>query len=243
MRYDPGACDGCNRQPECALLAASAQLPASAGAEIRQQQFRADAAIVVDGDSLLAVKSGVVKTLCRGAQGHSQVLAFSFPGDLFGLEELSDAAQRVLQHSAAVSMTTVCRLQLDPYAVRRASPQFCQRVSAELAARIRDQIAHRQIVATSAPVRIAHWLLQCLRAAQSRGGARCAKLPAISRADIASYLHLRAETVSRVLAQFRRNGWVCGPLHRLDVCDTQALTQLAYGAGASPVSHREVVHG
>lgn len=229
----------------CALPAAGAELARHGDVAIAQQTFCADAPIAVEGDCLLAVKSGVVKSVCTDAQGKLRVVTFSFPGDLFGLEALADAAPDALRHGAAVSMTTVCRMRLSPDAARRASPQFCARLSAELAARIRDNFAHRQIVAASAPVRIAYWLMQCLRAVQPPRGVRCTSLPAIARGDIASYLHLRAETVSRILAEFRHNGWVRGPLHRLEICDAQALSQLACAAGVTPQapSHREALHG
>jgi hypothetical protein len=46
-------------------------------------------------------------------------------------------------------------------------------------------------------------------------------------------LHLRAETVSRTLAVFRQNGWVRGPLHRLEVVDLAALTALTHGLAAA----------
>ncbi|MGC9237211.1 MAG: Crp/Fnr family transcriptional regulator [Thiomonas sp.] len=245
MLRDLHACGGCGKQTVCALLDAGAEFPQPQGVEIRQQEFCADAPIDVDGDCLLAVKSGVVKSVCRDAQGNTRVLAFSFAGDLFGLEAMTDAAHGELRHGAAVSMTTVCRMRLSPDAARRASPHFCDRLSAELAARLRDNFAHRQIVAAAAPVRMAHWLMQCLRAAQAQRGARCLSLPAIARADMASYLHLRAETVSRILSEFRRKGWVRGPLHRLEVCDAEALAHLARGTGVKSgcASHQEAMHG
>jgi CRP/FNR family transcriptional regulator len=229
----------------CALPAAGAELSRYGGVAIAQQTFCADAPIAVEGDCLLAVKSGVVKSVCLDVRGKPRVVAFSFAGDLFGLEAMTDAAHGELRHGAAVSMTTVCRMRLSPDAARRVSPQFCDRLSAELAARLRDNFAHRQIVAAAAPVRVAHWLMQCLRAVQPLRGACCSSLPAIARGDIASYLHLRVETVSRVLSEFRRNGWVRGPLHRLEICDAQALSQLARAASVTPqaTSHREVVHG
>ena len=234
MLRDLFSCGACGNQADCALLDAGAEFPHKSGLQIRQEEFRAGAPIAIDGDCLLAVKSGVVKSVCRDAHGHNRVVAFSFPGDLFGLEAMTDAAHAELLHGASVSMTTVCRMRLSPDAARRASPHFCARLSAELAARIRDNFQHRQIVAAAAPVRMAHWLMQCLRAMQGQSAAQGAILPGMARADIASYLHLRVETVSRVLSEFRKNGWVRGPLHRLEVRDAEALALLARGMGGHP---------
>ncbi len=246
MLHELCACDGCGNQIGCALRDAGGAFPEDADLAIRQEAFCADAPIAVDGDCLLAVKSGVVKSVCRDAHGQDRVVAFSFPGDLFGLEAAVDAEPADVRHGACVSMTTVCRIRLRPEAAKRLPPQFCARLSAELATRIRDNFQHRQLVADAAQVRMAHWLVQLMRAARGRhqGGA-VSVLPAMARADIASYLHLRVETVSRVLSEFRKNGWVRGPLHRLEVCDAQALDQLAQGQGAlhPPVAAQGALHG
>lgn len=77
-----------------------------------------------------------------------------------------------------------------------------------------------------AQVRMAYFLMQIMGSAQGQVGANAAILPNIARADIASYLHLRVETVSRILSTFRQNGYVRGPLHCLEVVDLAALAAL-----------------
>lgn len=248
MEREPCSCGVCGNQADCALLDAGAEFSQQAGLQIRQEVFCADAPIAIGGDCLLAVKSGVVKSVCRVAHAKDRVVAFSFAGDLFGLEAVTDAGSAELLHEAAVSMTTVCCIHLNPDAARRASPHFCARLSAELAARIRDNFEHRLMVADAAPVRLAHWLtlLTCAgKAGRGQRGAQASVLPGIARTDIASYLHLRVETVSRILSEFRRNGWVRGPLHRLEVLDADALAQLARGMAQAPGSARglEAAHG
>lgn len=245
MLGDPSSCGACGKQADCALLDAVSEFPHKAGLQACQEAFCANTPIAVNGDCLLVVKSGAVKSVCRDAQGQRRVVVFSFPGDLFGLEAVSDAAHADLLHEASVSMTTVCRIRLSLDAARRASPHFCERLSAELAARIRDNFRHRQIVVAAAQVRVAHWLTQCMRAAPRQSAAQGVILPDIARVDIASYLHLRPETISRVLSDFRKNDWVRGPLQRLEVRDAEALARLACGMRAHPhpAQNRQVMHG
>ena len=128
-----------------------------------------------------------------------------------------------------MSMTSVCRVRINPTEAKRASSDFCHRVNAELATRIRANFHHRQIVVEAARIRMAHYLMQLVRARQEQDGSQATILPSIARSDIASYLHLRVETVSRIVSTFRKNGWVRGPLHRLEVVDVHALASLTRG--------------
>jgi len=219
-------CEACSNQLRCGLLDAGCGLPEGPELRINVEEFCSDAQIPATAGCLLAVKSGAVKTICHDAYGHARVIDFSFPGDMIGLETLADAGDSGVVYRASVSMTTVCRVSINPAAAKRASSHFCQRLSAELATRIRANFHHRKIVADSAQVRLAHYLMLLLRARQEQRDLQGVILPNIARADIASYLHLRAETLSRTLSIFRTNGWVRGPMHRLEVIDVDALAAL-----------------
>jgi CRP/FNR family transcriptional regulator len=233
MLHGTCPCDGCSNQVRCGLRDLGRGLPGAPALDIRIEEYRADSEIPAVGGCLLAVKSGAVKTLCQDAQGQSHVVGFSFPGELIALEALADAEPAGVSYKTSVSMTAVCRIRVHPETARQASAQFCQRLNAEMASRIRANFHHRQIVADGAEVRLAHYLVALVRAGQRQGRPVSATLPSIARADIASYLHLRAETVSRTLAAFRQNGWVRGPLHRLEVVDLAALTALTHGLAAA----------
>lgn len=226
MSRESCPCEVCRNRARCGLLEVGCRLPEGPELTISVEEFCADTEIPATGGCLLAVKSGAVKTILRDAHGQSRVIDFSFPGDLIALETLADAEDSGVDYRASMSMTAVCRVRIDPTAVKRASAQFCHRLNAELATRIRANFHHRQIIVDAAQVRMAHYLMQLIRAAQGRGGSQAATLPNISRSDIASYLHLRVETVSRTLSTFRKSGWVRGPLHRLEVLDIDALASL-----------------
>jgi CRP/FNR family transcriptional regulator len=218
-------CAACN-QMRCGLLEVSRWLRQEPEILIRTEAFCPDAKIPVTGGCLLTVKSGAVKTMCHGPRGPAMVIDFLLPGDMIGSETLADVEDTDVDYRATASVTTICQVDIDAALARQASPQFCHRLSAELAMRIRANFRHRQLVTDSALVRMAHYLLQLTQAGRGQGGAQGIVLPNIARADIASYLHLRVETVSRVLSSFRQNGWVQGPLHRLEVIDVNALAAL-----------------
>ncbi|WP_449370656.1 Crp/Fnr family transcriptional regulator [Thiomonas sp.] len=244
MACQPILCGGCGQRERCRVLELGCSLPGADAIRITQEEFRADAFIPASQGCLLAVKSGAVKTVCRDRLHQARVVDFSFPGDWIGLERLTeDPEQAPVDYLASVSMTTICRIGFDRAAAERLSAGFCECLSTELARRIRANFEYRQIVLQEAPVRVAHYLLRLLRARQEWDGTASPVLPAIARADMASYLQLRVETVSRLLTRFRRNGWVRGPLHRLEVADADALAALVRSAEPPQHRHRGALHG
>lgn len=218
-------CAACDQMP-CGLLEVGRTLRQEPEILIHAEAFSPDAKIPVTGGCLLTVKSGAVKTMCHGPHGTAMVIDFLLPGDMIGLETLAIVEDTGVDYRATASVTTICQVEIDAALAKQTSPQFCHRLSAELALRMRANFRHRQIVTDSAVVRMAHYLLQLTQAGRGQKGAQGIVLPNIARADIASYLHLRVETVSRVLSSFRQSGWVQGPLHRLEVIDVNALASL-----------------
>ncbi|MGA8008241.1 MAG: Crp/Fnr family transcriptional regulator [Thiomonas sp.] len=222
-------CECCINHGRCGLLNIGCGLADDFGLSIRVEEFCADTQIPTPESCLLVVKAGAIKTICVDTRGRARVIGFSFPGDLIGLEVLAGFDHSCVDYKASVPMTSVCSTKIHPASANRVSPHFGQRLSSELATRIRANYRDQQIVKEAAQVRLAHYLTQVIRAGQGRGGSHAATLPNISRSDIASYLHLRVETVSRTLATFRKSGWVRGPLHCLEVVDVDALTLLTRG--------------
>ncbi len=81
-------------------------------------------------------------------------------------------------------------------------------------------------------------LLLSLVAARRRRGAvgRLLEMP-MTRADIADFLGLTLETVSRTLTSFRKRGWIREPAHqRVELINLGALSALAEGTADSDVA-------
>jgi CRP/FNR family transcriptional regulator len=81
-----------------------------------------------------------------------------------------------------------------------------------------------------AEARVAAFLLSLLDARRRRGQAeRVLDMP-MTRADIADFLGLTLETVSRGFTAFRKRGWVREPEHqKVELLDIAALSALAEG--------------
>jgi CRP/FNR family transcriptional regulator len=153
-------------------------------------------------DSVFTVTEGVVRLYRLLTDGRRQLLGFALPGDFLGLS-LFDT----YNFSAdAVTDTTVCRFPRKSFASYvETRPHIVQRLyetsSHELS------LAYDQMVLLgrrTAEERVAAFLIT-LRDRLRRLGYTSPSLPVpMSRHDIADYLGLTTETVSRTLTRFAR---------------------------------------
>ena len=229
MDREHRTCSDCVLRGRCGLLELAGEQGAQDAIEIEIEDIRADAPVVLHPGRLTAVRSGAVKSLCTAGTGLGGIIDLRFPGDVIGLESVAEPGSDAVEFRAAVPLTSVCRIPFDADAARRSSRRFCDELSAELAERIRSTYRYRQMIRAGARPRVAHYLAKVMRTMPANGSRGPQRLPAISRTDIAGYLHMRAETVSRVLSDFRRSGWIRGPVDRIEVLDRAAIEGLAGG--------------
>ncbi|MFL6796590.1 MAG: helix-turn-helix domain-containing protein [Xanthobacteraceae bacterium] len=138
-------------------------------------------------EHLYKVTSGIVRTCKFLIDGRRQIGAFYLPGDTFGLETTGE-------HTFSAEAAT----DVDVLAVDRdvaASAQLWILMCRELRC-TQDRLL---LLAKTAPERVASFLLEMAERIHSRDGV---ELP-MSRQDIADYLGLTIETVSRTLTQLR----------------------------------------
>jgi CRP/FNR family transcriptional regulator, anaerobic regulatory protein len=170
---------------------------------VRAERCEAGDIIFWQGDeatSAYLIESGVVR-LCRlMADGRRAILGFLFAGESLGL------AVRAFHGYTAEAVTDVelRRLPLSQiHAAAADSPELGQRYLAIMS----DELAAAQdrlllLGRMTAMERIASFLLEVAR----RTGARQRVALPMSRLDIADYLGLTLETVSRMLSKLKRDG-------------------------------------
>jgi CRP/FNR family transcriptional regulator len=152
--------------------------------------------------SLYAVRSGALKNYCITESGDEQVLGFTLPGELIGLDGLADGSYS--SASVTLDTTSVCEMPFDSLESLCArlpglNRQLLRVASKEISA---DHQLLMQLGKRSAEERLASFLLSLSRRYQSRGlSATEFNLP-MSRQDIGNYLGLAIETVSRLFAHF-----------------------------------------
>jgi CRP/FNR family nitrogen fixation transcriptional regulator len=164
---------------------------------------------------LYKVTSGAVRTYKVLADGRRQIGAFYLPGDVFGLESgdvhafsaeaISDSKVTVIKRSAVVALAA-----RDSDVARElwnVTSRELERVQEHMIALIR-----------SAEERVAGFLLEMAKRAP---GASQVQLP-MSRQDIADYLGLTIETVSRTMTRLESVAAIALPTSRCVVLRNRA---------------------
>ncbi|MBV1797495.1 Crp/Fnr family transcriptional regulator [Siccirubricoccus sp. G192] len=200
-------------------------------AEAQQMALPARACVFREGDP-----AGRVFTLIEGTakltrllpDGKQQVVGFRFAGDVIGYT----TRETYSFDAELLTDARICRLdrpQLD--ALLRRYPMLEHRL---LDLCVQELTSTQEQLVTvgrrSAEARVAAFLLSLVEARRRRGGTgRVLEMP-MTRADIADFLGLTLETVSRCVTAFRKRGWLREPAHqRVELLDTGALARLAEG--------------
>ena len=154
-------------------------------------------------NAIAAVRAGTVKTYVIDAQGNEQVLGFYLPGEVIGLNAIHTS--RYPCNAVALDTVTLCVFsfpQLSMLATRM--PGLQQHLFRLLS----QDIGKASLLAGdfSADERLAAFLIMLSRRYASRGFSPNRYTLTMARADIANYLHLAPETVSRILRRFSNDG-------------------------------------
>jgi len=145
-------------------------------------------------DYFYKVVSGAVRTYKVLIDGRRQIAAFYLPGDIFGLEAgdeyafsaeaVTDAKVVVIKRSVVVSLAAQ-------------DSEVARQLWALAGRELQRTQNHVLLLIKTAPERVASFLLEMAERIQSSGEV---ELP-MSRQDVADYLGLTIETVSRMLTR------------------------------------------
>lgn len=169
---------------------------------------------------LYKVVSGAVRTYKVLADGRRQIGAFYLPGDIFGLEAgedhafsaeaVSDSQVLVIKRSAVMDLAA-------------RDSNVAQQLWTVTGRELQRAQEHVLLLIKSAQERVAGFLVEMAKRAP---GASTIQL-AMSRQDIADYLGLTIETISRTLTQFEKSAAIALPTSRqIEIRNRAALARL-----------------
>lgn len=166
-------------------------------------------------DAVYAVRSGTFKTYTVDAEGREHVLGFHLPGELMGLKAIYP--HRHITNTMALDTATVCVL---PFAELSSMAANVSGLQAQLVRLMSKDLAEAVTLAGdfTAEERLAAFLAGLSRRYSERGFSPNEFNLTMSRRDVANYLRLAPETVSRVFARFEKD--------RLIAVDRRAVTLL-----------------
>lgn len=189
--------------------------------------------------SLYAVRSGSFKSYCLGEDGSEKILGFHLPGDLLGLAGLGNGEH----HSTASALDTasVCAVPFDRLQeLADHLPSLNHQLHKIMGQRIgRDQEALMLLGDKSAQERLATFLLNISSRFAERGFSAREFNLSMSRQDIANYLGLTLETVSRTFSQLQKDGVLEVDRRLIRIVDRGRLTN---SAGASFIDTSSATH-
>lgn len=167
--------------------------------------FERDMEIFGEGepaDFVHKVVSGVVRTMRVLDDGRRQISAFYFAGDIFGVESGEE-------HSCSAEAVTKSEVALVRRSALLKRMEECSTAACVLLATTARELnrarSHLVLLGRqTASERVASFLIQMWG---RRDGSEPVYLP-MSRTDIADYLGLTIETVSRTLSQLEREGTI-----------------------------------
>ncbi len=176
--------------------------------------------------AILAVRTGCFKSYIINEAGEEQVLDFHLPGELVGL----DAIHSGTHQSTCVALDTgaVCKLSFEPLSeLARQIPAL----QSELFEVMSQRIASLEVTCSdyTADQRIAMFLESLSKRLSRRGYSAREFTLAMSRRDIASYLRLATETVSRILSRLRKEKVLEVHRKQIRILDPNKLREIAAG--------------
>ncbi len=180
-------------------------------------------------DNVYSISNGAVKLYKLLPDGRRQIIGFLFSGDIFGL----GTDDGYCYTAETITPTQLCRFghrKLD--SLMEAIPRLERRM---FSMAVRDLVAAQEqmllLGRKTAREKVATFLVKLAQRAAKIGHSPSEVALPMSRADIADYLGLTIETVSRTFTQLKRDNIIGLPAsgHCL-LNDWQALKEMAEGA-------------
>lgn len=177
------------------------------------------------------IEAGHVCVYKTMPDGRRQVMEFGYPGDIIGLGSMGE-------HAVNAQATAKTRVRCIPLGALHELARQDFQLSLKLYEAVsRELIAARELVFTvsqrSAAERVAALLVALARRNALRGENPNEIVLPMTRTDIADYLGLTIETVSRTFTKFRAQGLIDLEQSILvTICDLEALADLAEGKQA-----------
>ena len=226
---DRTACDACDVRTLAVCSALTGEQIPRLAAIARDRHVAAGQTLFLEGDpaeDVFTLTTGMLTLYKLMSDGRRQITGFLVPGDFLGLA----FGRSYVYGAEAVTPATLCRFRRPQFlALLEEFPAMEKallgRAATELAANQEQMLL---LGRKTARERLASFLLR-LASRQGMGEGTPIELP-MSRSDIADFIGLTIETVSRTFTQLRKEGVVRLPdAHRVTVLSWPRLERVAGG--------------
>jgi CRP/FNR family transcriptional regulator len=180
--------------------------------------------------SIFVLHSGSVKSYVESADGDNQITGFHLPGDIIGLNGVEHKVHG--DTVEALETSSVCEIQFTDFEDIYASFPGLQK---QLMRYIFRELSHEQTMLLvlgklSAERRMAHFLLDISTRQSERGLSENRFNLTMTRHDIANYLGLAVETVSRILTRLQKANILNVERRSIEIKDVPYLERILNNA-------------
>ncbi|MDH0170139.1 helix-turn-helix domain-containing protein [Stenotrophomonas sp. GD04145] len=182
-------------------------------------------------DSIAAVRAGMVKTFVDDSQGNEQVLGFSLPGEVIGLNAIHEA--RFPCNAVALDTVYLCRISFPRLSLLATRMPGLQ---ARLFSLLSAEIGKVALLAANhrTEERMAAFLLDLSERYARRGFSATRFNLTMARTEIANYLRMAPETASRVLRRLSDDGIIAVRQREILLLQPERLALLASADESDP---------
>lgn len=178
-------------------------------------------------NSFYVLRAGSVKSYLDSEDGCEQVGSFHFPGDILAFDAMAERRHM----SSAIALETVAYCTI-PYervvSLITSVPGLWSALMQSAAGHIVDAEKHTLLLGQkSAPARLASFLLALSHRFAARGCSATEFNLSMSRQDIANYLAVAVETISRLFTDLQRKGALTVDRRFIRICSLPALEDMA----------------
>lgn len=196
----------------------------------RRRPLERGAFLFREGDrhnALFVVRSGAVKVSTTLSQGDVQVLGFHLPGEILGLDGVAE--ERHQATAEALEDSSVCEIPFARLSQVAAQVPALQREIYRIASReyVREQRHPVMMGRKHALARLALFLHSVSERRRKQDLDPLQFQLSMSRQDLANYLGLVIETVSRAFSRLQALGLIDVDRRRVRILESEALGQIA----------------
>lgn len=178
-------------------------------------------------NSIYVVRSGSLKTYSPTVDGQEQVTGFHLPGELLGLDAIGKGKHPCA--AKALETTSVCEVPFEhleglSQELPTLQHQLLRLMSKEI---FDDQELMLLLGKKTAEARLSAFLLSISLRFKQRGFSSSEFYLSMSRNDIANYLGLAVETVSRMFTRFQEDGLIKAERKHIVIKDREMMQQIA----------------
>ncbi|MGD1101125.1 MAG: Crp/Fnr family transcriptional regulator [Terriglobia bacterium] len=201
------------------------------GCVFRPTRYRRNQILFFEGGSaqhLFALRSGLVKMVKPLENGKDRITGVLFPGELFGLESLTDVSYPLT--AVTLRDCEICAAPREDFSTYlRTNPEIAIGMVRFLVGeleRVRKQMTDMSF--KDARMKLATFLLSLITPdTPTSNGTVSLTLP-LSRMEISEVLELSPETISRTLSSFRREQLIVARGRHLVIQNRAALESVAH---------------